>query len=444
MSTSIPGFVERAGNVWGGRGLVWTVVLAIGIAVAGCASFQPQPQAAAEYMARAQTQSANGLTVSVAVLTAEESRQVFGVPLADEGMQPVWLRIENRSADDYLFVPAGLDPDYYSPQEAAWLARSGIAQSERGRMQAHFDKQAIRQFVPRGGVSTGYLLTPLDEGVKYVSVQLFRLGGSQQFDFVVNITDFAADFRRVDFQSVLPPGGDRDVTAEQLRKVLEGLQCCVVGPDGVTPGDPLNIVVIGPGDQVFHPFVRRGWDATEAISSDSVWRTISSSLFRERYRNSPVSPLYFDDRPQDIALQKARATVDERNHMRLWITPYRVSGNRVWIGQISRDIGVRLSAKTLVTHKIDPDVDEARDYLLQDLLLSGSLASFGYAGGVGMAGPDEPRRNYTGDPYFTDGLRLVVFVSDRYVPADRLEMLQWESPVAAGESAAPSGSIPPP
>jgi hypothetical protein len=76
--------------------------------------------------------------------------------------------------------------------------------------------------------------------------------------------------------------------------------------------------------------------------------------------------------------------VDERNHLRLWLTPLTDQGKDVWIGQISRDIGVRLSSKTFVTHKIDPQVDEACDYLVQDLLLSGSPSGFGYVGGVGQ------------------------------------------------------------
>jgi hypothetical protein len=106
-------------------------------------------------------------------------------------------------------------------------------------------------------------------------------------------------------------------------------------------------------------------------------------------------------------------------------------GKEVWIGQVSRDIGVRLSSKTITTHKIDPDVDETRDYLLQDLLLSGSLAGVGYVEGVGSATPKDPRYNYTLDPYFTDGLRVVLFVSEEYVSPDSLEWLAWEWPPAA-------------
>jgi hypothetical protein len=110
------------------------------------------------------------------------------------------------------------------------------------------------------------------------------------------------------------------------------------------------------------------------------------------------------------------------SHLRLWLTPLTYEGKDVRIGQISRDIGVRLSSKTITTHKIDPDVDETRDYLPQDLLLSGSVAGIGYATGVGAVTPEDPRYNYTLDPYFTDGLRLVMFVSDDHVSPDKLEM----------------------
>ena len=66
---------------------------------------------------------------------------------------------------------------------------------------------------------------------------------------------------------------------------------------------------------------------------------------QDMYRTSPVSPLYLFDRQQDLALQKIRGTVDERNHLRLWLAPVRVNGKSVWVGQISRDIGVKLAAK---------------------------------------------------------------------------------------------------
>ena len=102
------------------------------------------------------------------------------------------------------------------------------------------------------------------------------------------------------------------------------------------------------------------------------------------------------------------------------MTNIRFRGKPVWIGQISRDIGVRFTPKTwnLTTHQIDPNVDEARDYVLDDLLASRRVARLGFVPGVQPALVTAPRRNLTGDPYFTDGMRAFAILSrTRTTPA---------------------------
>ena len=86
---------------------------------------------------------------------------------------------------------------------------------------------------------------------------------------------------------------------------------------------------------------------------------------------------------EDLALQKARAVINERMHLRLWRTMKSFEGKEVWIGQVSRDIGVRFTFKTwnLTTHRIDEDVDEARDYVIDYLMSTGHVAQVGYVGG---------------------------------------------------------------
>jgi hypothetical protein len=81
---------------------------------------------------------------------------------------------------------------------------------------------------------------------------------------------------------------------------------------------------------------------------------------------------------------------------------------------VSRDIGVRFTTKTwnLTTHRVDPDVDEARDYVMEDLLEAGRIQATGYIDGVGHCESTSPRRNLTGDPYFTDGKRAVIVLSE--------------------------------
>jgi hypothetical protein len=159
-----------------------------------------------------------------------------------------------------------------------------------------------------------------------------------------------------------------------------------------------------------------------------LWKTAKSFIGVGEYRYSPVSALYVFNRPQDVAFQRARESINERNHLRLWMTSMRYEGKPVWIGQISRDIGVRFTKKTITTHKIDPNVDETREYLLENLAFAQALKKFAYVEGVGEAPIDEPRGNLTGDPYFTDGYRLVLWVSSRPVDLADIEVASWRIP----------------
>jgi hypothetical protein len=73
---------------------------------------------------------------------------------------------------------------------------------------------------------------------------------------------------------------------------------------------------------------------------------------------------------------------------------------------------VKRHAEGSTKGRIDPDVDEARDYIVEDLMHVGRLDMEGYVDGVGPCDGATPRRNLTGDPYYTDGKRAVVFVSE--------------------------------
>jgi hypothetical protein len=155
------------------------------------------------------------------------------------------------------------------------------------------------------------------------------------------------------------------------------------------------------------------WDETESLTFGTAWKTARAFLLESQYRYSPVSPLYLGGREQDLALQRARLSLNQRLHLRLWATSVRFDGQPVWVGQVSRDIGVRFTPRTwnLTTHLIDPDVDEARNYVLDGLRVNGRVARFGFVPGVHAAPAARPRHNLTGDSYFTDGLRGVAVLS---------------------------------
>jgi hypothetical protein len=399
----------------------------------GCASFNPHPLGEVGFERRALSKTDGGVKVSVVPLSEDEAKGAMGVDLGRRGIQPVWIAIENHESIAFVVPPIVIDHDYFSPMEAAWQVHGWLTGATNARIDAHFLKLRLPLRVGPGETISGFVFTNLDKGVKYVNIECVGPSALQvrSFIFLAKVPDLRTDYEGADYQE--PPWKTaykqheiRNLDEAALRAWVETLPCCVLGGDRKTPGDPLNVVFIGEGPILGLALVRQGWHVTAAITPGSVWHTISSSLFGSRYRYGPVSALYFFGRHQDLAVQKARGSVNLRDHMRLWRAPVNLDGIPVWVGQTSRDIGVRLTTKTITTHKIDPDVDAARSYLMQDMFYSQSLRRFAFAKGVGAATQGSPRVNFTGDPYWTDGLRLVMWLSNEPVSYQKVENERWE------------------
>jgi hypothetical protein len=319
---------------------------------------------------------------------------------------------------------------YFTPLEAAFVSHFRFSNTANDKMDRYFFEKGKDVYIHPGSVRAGFVFTNLDEGTKAFVVDL--VGSDHEvrtFTFFIQVPGLKIDHRQVDFEGLYPADRWQNFEDEKdFVDYLQALPCCTVNQKGNETGDPLNLIVVGSGDDVYHAFIRAGWDETETITTGSAWKTGTSFLFGGRYRYSPVSALYVFDRRQDVALQKARGTIHERNHLRLWLAPVKFQGNHVWVGQISRDIGVRFTTKTIVTHKIDPDVDETRSYLIQNLLYSQGLSKYALVKGVGAAPIESPRQNLTGDPYFTDGLRAVLWVSSKPIAFEAVEFIEWELP----------------
>jgi hypothetical protein len=398
--------------------------------ISGCASsFNPRPLDEVGFKQRAQTRTEGDVRVTAAVLSAEECRAKFGSNLYRRNIQPIWLEIENMDDEPVRFLPLGLDRAYFTPLESAYLGRFAIRRADHDEMDVYFFKRGMRNYVAPGATVSGFVYTNLDEGTKTFNVDIAGEDKKMRtFTFFIAVPGIRVDHQEVDWDTLYPEDAIVDYGESDLKKALEKLPCCTTNKKGTAQGDPLNLVVVGDLDDVYYAFIRAGWDETETIHRASVLKTIRSFLFGGRYRYSPISALYVFGRPQDVALQRARTSIHERNHLRLWLTPMRFEGKFVWIGQISRDIGVRFTSKTITTHKIDPNVDETREFLIQDLWYSQGLKSFGYVKGVGAAAYEKPRANLTGDPYFTDGRRGVLWVSGQPMAFSDVVRIDWETP----------------
>jgi hypothetical protein len=393
-------------------------------------SFDPRSINEIRFRDRSQSDYDDEVRVTVAVPTAEENKTLFSASLALKEIQPVWIKVENHSDRTYYLLSVAVDPNYFSPLETAFAVQGSLDQSARKEMEKYYRWMNFRNPILPNTAVSGFIFTNLDEGEKIVQVDLVASQQIKFFTFFVQIPGIRVDYQMVDFDSLYSEEEIVELDEAQLRTALENVPCCTANEEETDFGDPLNLVIIGDFVDVAAAFARRGWLPAEETYSTAVWKTIKSFLFGKRYRYSPVSSLYAYGRHQDLARQKPRHDIHERNHLRLWYSPMRFGGKPVFVGQISRDIGVRFTMKTWppVTHKIDPDIDEARHALAEDLLFSQKLAKVGFVKGVGRATPSKPRTNLTGDPYFTDGLRVVLILDPGPISLDQIRSLDWEQP----------------
>ncbi len=318
------------------------------VMIAGCAvgGFNPSSMNEINFRDRAVSEYDEDVRVTVAVPNESEARALFGADLATKEIQPIWVKVENHSNRTYYLITTAVDQNYFSPMEAAYATHSGLRRSAKSAMDRYFRLMSFRNPVMPNTAVSGFIFTNLDQGEKIVQVDMIANQQIKFYTFFVQIPGMRIDYRSVDFNNLYPDVERKDLDLEELRTALEKLPCCTTDQEQLHLGDPLNLAIVGDFTNIAAAFVRRGWLPAEETYSTAVWKTIKSFLFGGQYRYSPVSSLYHDGRHQDLARQKPRHDIHERNHLRLWYTPMRFDGKPVFIGQVSRDIGVRFTSKT--------------------------------------------------------------------------------------------------
>jgi hypothetical protein len=444
--------------------------LILAVSACGTTRFAPRPLDVPAEFSGMQSKTIDGVTVSVAILTDAQAQAQFGIDFRRLELQAVWISVRNSTPRKLWFIRSVLDADIYAAEEVALMAADGLESGDYERLRAHLHDESLRSLLLPGMITEGFVYLPRSEGGKYLDIRLsgdaydeaelreraVRLGDSTlagaprdlRFGFAVPLPDGDFDYERLDASHIYVGRDPPELDAAGLRSALEQLACCTTNEDASRNGDPLNIVLVGDSADVLNALSRSGWSFTHRITLRSIGREISAAIGGNAYPVAPISSLYALGRSQDVALQRARRSIAQRNHLRLWLAPFRFEGRQVWIGQISRDIGIKLTPKspTLTTHVVDPEVDVAREYLLHSLVATGLIDRFGFVKGSTLASPAAPARNLTDDPYFSDGMRLVLIIARDPIAPDLIRSLLWErsaAPIAQGQSAAAARNVRP-
>ena len=383
------------------------VLLVLSALCAGCGgrAYLYEPVENIDIRSHSETQSEGPVRVSAAVLGREETEKIFGLSLYDQGIQPLWLEIENNSAEQIRYAPVGTDRFYFSPLEVAYRNRGGYSDEARAGMERRFDGLSMPRYIDAGETRAGFIFTHADLGAKGFNVDLFGPDDSVHLTFLLRVPGFVPDYANVDFDSIYTSDEIRQYDGDDLYEVVKGLACCSADENGEEIGDPINIVLIGGGKDLLRAFLRSGWVETSVAEA-----TDQSSHF-----------LY--GRSQDAIFRYHSKFGDSFYELRLWLAPMMSGDDRVWAGQVRHFF----NSRSTIT-QFDPDVDNARNFALQNMAYGQSLKLVGWIAGTEVAPVESFWTNLIKSPYFSDGYRVVLWLSGDPISLRDANSLDWDRP----------------
>lgn len=173
--------------------------------------------------------------------------------------------------------------------------------------------------------------------------------------------------------------------------------------------EPLNVLIFAKDDaQLFDAFRRAGWFQADDVSVSSLFWAGKAAALNSEYLTAPISPYFWETRPQDIGVQKPTSaqSVRVRHHARFWSTSYITpEGMRLYVGTTSLDIGLKWG----VTHKIQPDIDTERDLLTADVSSTGMVQ---HVEEIQLVAPTLGKNEF-GDQFFTNGMCNVIYLTSK-------------------------------
>jgi hypothetical protein len=196
------------------------------------------------------------------------------------------------------------------------------------------------------------------------------------------------------------------------------------------PSDLTNLVLVGSREAVIRAFDAAGWGQTDELSARSSYAALRAIVENQGYREAPMSILLLDGQAPSLTYAKTLNTFFQRHHLRVFARPETFGGMAVWTVSSTHDSGIGFATKAKAfIHVIDQNIDEERDKVGDDLILTGCVQ--------GQSLVDRPwiprdATNATGDKLVTDGRVAVVRLTDCAAPT------RADASVAAGPSVRPT------
>jgi hypothetical protein len=278
-------------------------------------------------------------------------------------------------------------------------------------------KDLIRQF-PLNSANSGALIGRVSNGDAAVP---FLIGAGKQIDVPtsgklylnVNLSSdltgdgsFSVNMKLAKSQAAATPAATVNLASALSPDLFANIPRRVQDQQG-NPGDMVNFAIIGTQDQVQKAFTSAGWTTVDKTTQDAIVHGLIATLSHEAYTEMPMSILYLFGRPQDLSFARADpiAVAAIRHHLRVWKSTETIDGKPLWVGSATHDSGFEKDQRNgNVTHHIDPNIDEERDFIEQGFADAGVITGAAY---VTPANPLKTALTATGGSFHSDG-RIVV------------------------------------
>ncbi len=414
--------------------LLWLAIIAMAITACAMRPYEPVSVGDAGFLQRAKTQQQGDLRITAAVPDAAEALALTSLDLYEQGVQPVWIEVENRTAQNARVALWSIDRDYFSPIEVAYTNRKKFSRQGYRDMERWFHDNALPRIIPAGETLSGLVFTHFKPGTKGFNVDVFSNTDPTTFTFFMPIPGFEADYTEVDFAGMYDESEIRRFSLNELREALEtDLGCCVTDSSGKLDGGPLNTVLVGSPLAVRRSLLRGDW--TETQRAEITERGLHQQMYRGR--------------PADATVTLDRKYGNEQLILHLWLTPWVVESELVWVGQVyyttldqnwlgelaggSYPVDSSFLA-TFASESPSADVDSALTFLVQNFWYNQSISRWGMVDGVGQSTVENPHATFRGDAFFTQGKRSVLFLSETPVALDEGRII-FDNPLTKARKA---------
>ena len=381
------------------------VVLALALAGCGGKAYVYEPVDTGRFLSATEQEAEGPVRVSTSIPGREETERIFGIDLYDQGIQPVWLQIENTGDSLARYAPVSTDPEYFAPLEVAYINRRGYSEEARRAMDERFHTLAMPRYIDPGETRSGFVFTHADPGAKGFNVDVFSGGESYNFTFLMRVPGFEPDYAKLNLSEMYTGDEIPNYESDALQEAIRSLPCCSGDKLGEESGEPINLVLVGEGEELLRALLRSGWRETSVGEA------------------AALQPQYLYGREQDAIFRYETVGGDGFYELRFWKAPFRSGADDVYVGQ-ARHFFRWIGSVT----RLDADVDNARNFAIQKFLYGQAITATAWIVGKEVVPVTSFWDTLARAPYFTDGYRMVMWLSADPVSMFEIDVKSWDTP----------------